>query len=93
MVIAYVLNNPVRAGLAGDFRQYSWSSSHVYFGPDKTTAINRAFVEGLFGSQAGLDSFMVGQDIDELPILQTGMGAVVGGESFLPEALKRADRR
>ena len=40
MVIGYVLNNPVRAGLATDFLDYQWSSSSLYFNKQSSDIID-----------------------------------------------------
>ena len=93
LVIAYVLNNPVRAGLSRDFLEYPWSSGRFYFGPDYRISIDCMFVEELFGNKSDLTHIVKGLEIDALPIHQSGTGPVIGGEAFLSEAVRRSDRR
>ena len=93
--IAYVLNNPVKAGLSKSFERYSWSSGSHYF-TDKTeqSIVDRVYVEELFGSEKELKRWMTStKDMDDLPSVKSEMGLIIGGEEFIPQAEALADRR
>ena len=92
--IAYILNNPVRAGLVSNFREYEWSSASHYFNKNKTLDIvNRSYVEDLFQNQNNLINMVNSSNLESLPVIETRVGKIIGGEGFISEAKKNFDRR
>ena len=93
MVIGYVLNNPVRAGLATDFLDYQWSSSSLYFNKQSSDIIDDKYVESIFGSFHNMSSQIRNLKIKKLPVIRTRVGEIIGGEEFVAESLEKFDRR
>ncbi len=93
MVIAYVLNNPMRARLVENFSDYEWSSGNLYFSDKSTNIVDTGFVEELFGNKVNLESFIMSMNLKELPIMKTDVGNIIGGEDFVGEALEKFNRR
>ena len=92
--IAYVLNNPVKARIVKDFREYPWSSASLYFSDNSCGGVDKGFVEELFETRDGLDeSVRMAMGIERLPMVKTEMGMIIGGEDFVPIAMRKADRR
>ena len=92
--IAYVLNNPVRAGMVSNFREYEWSSASYYFNKNNDyKIIDRSYIEDLFRDQSNLINMVNGSNSGSLPVIETRVGKVIGGEGFVSEAMKRFDRR
>lgn len=94
IVLAYVLNNPVRAGLQNDYLSYRWSSAGTYFINEPLPWLDSAYVESLFGSMKEMSGFITGlEDLLLLPVVPTPMGLIVGGDEFVSVALERSERR
>jgi REP element-mobilizing transposase RayT len=93
MVIAYVLNNPVRAGLVRHFSHYTWSSGDLYFSKKCVDYVVNSVVEELFGNKENLTGFVESVDLKELPTVKTEMGTIIGGEEFMNNAIKKFNRR
>ena len=93
VVIAFILNNPVRAGLTNDFLAYEWSSATDYFSRNNFGFIDNGFVEDLFVNKQMFVEFMGGMNLKKLPIVKTREGLIIGGEEFHLGALKKFDRR
>jgi REP element-mobilizing transposase RayT len=94
IVIAYVLNNPVRVGIADNFLEYEWSSGSKYFSSrQKTKLVDITFVEELFSNIGEFFHFVIGTDIEDLPSLKTELGRIIGGEEFYIDSLKKFNRR
>jgi len=91
--IAYVLQNPVRAGLVTNFSDFTWSSVGEYYSAKETGIVYRGYVEGLFESREMFISFVDDSGIDELPIQKTRVGNVLGDQNFFHEAMGKFDRR
>jgi len=92
--IAYILNNPVKARLVKDFREYAWSSASLYYSDKESGGVDKGFVEKLFETGDGLDeSVRSAMGIEQLPMVRTEMGMIIGGEDFAPLAMRKADRR
>ena len=90
--IAYVLGNPVKAGLVKRFDLYPWSSGSLYFKRKASDgAVDLVFVEELFGSKKELKHLV--NSMEELPIVQSELGPVIGGEEFIERAAQMAERR
>ncbi len=93
VVIAYVLNNPVRAKITENFLDYKWSSSSLYFSDMERKLIDKSFVEELFSNRNELINFVNGTNIEELPTIKTEMGKIIGGEEFYIKSLEKFNRR
>ena len=92
--LAYVLNNPVKAKMIGEYADYPWSSGGAYFSADAPLWLDTPFIEGLFGDAEEMKRFVDAQiDLEELPMVKTPMGRMIGGEEFVSSALERSDRR
>ncbi len=94
LCLAYVLNNPVKAKLCRHFSGYRWSSGREYFAKDQPSWLQAGFIEDLFGTESSLVSFVDARlDQNELPVVQTSMGLIIGDKGFVPVALDLANRR
>ena len=93
MVIGYVLNNPIMAGLAENFIEYKWSSARVYYKKKVSNIVDNNFVEELFGSSNNLINITNNFDITELPTIQTREGKIIGGREFSIKAVEKYNRR
>ena len=93
MVIAYILQNPVRAGMVKDFLTYQWSSAMIYFQTGDSWGVDRDFVERLFGNRDQYLELVGRMDQSELPIKKTREGQLIGGEDFYLTAKVKFDRR
>jgi REP element-mobilizing transposase RayT len=93
IAIAYVLSNPVAAKMADSFTVYPWSSGSFYFNKEKCAAVDCGYVEELFGTKKELQRFVLETDLDELPVVHSDLGQIIGGEEFIPLATDMAERR
>lgn len=93
MAIIYVLQNPLRAGLAEDHHEYLWSSGRLYSEKKKPQWLDADYVLELFGGRKGLAGIMKSDSLGELPLLRTPLGPVLGEEDFLKRALEKFERR
>lgn len=94
LVIGYVLNNPVRAGLVTDFLEYKWSSSTSYFLKDTlATIVDSKYMEKLFGSFNNMTDQVRKLLIKELPTIKTRSGEIIGGEDFIKDSMAKFNRR
>jgi REP element-mobilizing transposase RayT len=93
LAISYVLYNPVKAKLCDNFLDYKWSSSGLYFSGKTSKIVDTGFVEELFHSRNNLINIIPSVYCDELPIIKTREGWIVGGNEFVIEATKKFDRR
>lgn len=93
IVIAYVLNNPVRAELIDDFLKYDWSSAGKYFKGYANDIVDCSFVEDIFESSDNFINFVNNWKEKELPLAKSREGLIIGGEEFYNEAREKADRR
>ena len=92
--IAYILNNPVKARIVKDFKEYPWSSASLYYSEDSYGGVDKGFVEELFETKDGFnESVRSAMGIEQLPMARTEMGMIIGGEDFAPVAMRKADRR
>ena len=90
--IAYILRNPVRAGICSNAYDYKWSSTTAYFSNGiKDKIVDNVFVDELFGSRNSFNQRL--ELSQELPILKTRYGQILGEESFIKTALKKSNRR
>jgi REP element-mobilizing transposase RayT len=93
MVIGYVLNNPIRAGLVDNFLDYKWSSANLYFQKKSSNIVDNNFIEDLFGSSDNLVGIINNYEIKELPTLKTREGLIIGGQEFSIKAVEKFNRR
>jgi hypothetical protein len=95
MAISYVLGNPVRARIVANFRDYPWSSAAIYFSGAEPGWVDRAFVEGLYGSLDGMCAHVrnwQGRE-SELPVTHSARGPVLASENGAVGLMERCDRR
>lgn len=94
LAIAYVLNNPVRAGLVKNAYGYKWSTYSLYFnqGMD-SNIIDNQFVEDLFENQANLKYLMETTILEELPVTKTRVGKIIGGGELFFQGIEKFNRR
>ncbi len=93
MAIIYVLQNPMRAGLAERFDRYPWSSGGLYSEKKRKEWLDTGFVLELFGGHKDLSAAIKTEVQEKLPLLRTPFGPVLGDEGFLKQALEKFDRR
>ena len=93
LAIIYILQNPLRAGIVKNYREYIWSSMNQYYKTKNPEWLDTQFVNGLFGSRMQLDRAVGGELGKELPATKTVFGPVLGDENFLTKALERYERR
>jgi REP element-mobilizing transposase RayT len=92
--IAYVLNNPVRAGLVSHFLDYRWSSASQYFNKNKTiNIVAKSYVEDLFQDQKNLINMVSNSNLESLPVIETRVGKIIGEGGYVEKAVKKFDRR
>jgi len=91
--LAYILNNPVKAGLCRDFLSYRWSSALAYFTNTESEHMDCSFFEELFENRQSLYVFIETNPIDELPQVKTELGWIIGGDFFISTAKENAERR
>ncbi len=61
LCLAYVLNNPVKAGICKGFENYRWSSAQSYFSDEPPEWLDTTFIEELFGDADALMRFVDAQ--------------------------------
>jgi hypothetical protein len=93
VALAYILNNPVRAGLCRRFSDYPWSSAGDYFNAEGGGIPDRLFIEELFGTRDRFVDFVGKNPVDELPVIKSELGLIIGGEDFIPSAVDLSERR
>jgi len=93
MVIAYVLLNPVKAGIVGHITEYIWSSASCYFSDKPSEIVDSNFVNELFVNKSQFFEYIQLWGSKELPIRKTEFGEILGEKGFLDEALEKFDRR
>ncbi len=93
LAILYLLQNPVRAGLAATCIEYPWSSAGEYAGKAKKAVTDVPFVHGLWGGKKHMMKEIKGARPDKLPIRKSDFGDWLGEDEFLVKALERRDKR
>jgi REP element-mobilizing transposase RayT len=93
--IAYLLRNPVRAGIVKNAEDYSWSSIKSYYSNTKSSdeIVDFEFVNDLFGTKEELLSAIYKSSASKLPVRATRYGDVLGNEDFFKSAISKYDRR
>jgi REP element-mobilizing transposase RayT len=91
--IAYLLRNPVRAGLVVNAQDYTWSSIDAYYSNSSHDIVDADFVNELFESKEQLMAAIHSGASGELQVRITRYGEVLGSEDFFKSALKKFDRR
>jgi REP element-mobilizing transposase RayT len=93
LAILYLLQNPVRAGLAANCIEYPWSSAEEYLGKARQPITDVPFVQGLWGGKKLLLKEIMGAQPDKLPVKKSDFGDLLGEYEFLTKALERRDKR
>jgi REP element-mobilizing transposase RayT len=93
LTISYVLNNPVKAGLVDNYKDYKWSSADQYFRNQRSKLVDNNYVEELFGSESNLVNLVTSSDFKKLPTVRTDVGTIIGGDEFVIRAMEKFDRR
>jgi REP element-mobilizing transposase RayT len=91
--IAYLLLNPVRAGIVTNFKEYTWSSAGEYFSKNTDSIVDSEYVNDLFETEKNLVEFTESLLGRELQVLQLEKGEVLGSNDFMEEAFKKYNRR
>ncbi|MEN8223578.1 MAG: transposase [Acidobacteriota bacterium] len=91
--LAYTLRNPVKSNLIEVYDKYKWSSGNLYFAENSGEIVDTNFVDDLFESKAYLTQLVRSVEYDELSVLNTKYGDILGGEEFLKTALNKYNRR
>ena len=98
IAVAYVLNNPVRAGIKDNFLDYEWSSASFVFAEKKAkfkyeSIIDLGYIEELFETREIFLRTISGFVEESLPVIGTKIGKIIGGEEFFIKAKEKFDRR
>jgi REP element-mobilizing transposase RayT len=93
MAIAYVLRNPVRAKIVNRCDAYIWSSFPEYFSGKTSDIVDNEFVDELFETKRSFMEFTETSGSDELPIIHTREGDILGNAKFAKKAFMKYDRR
>ncbi|MCJ7484088.1 MAG: transposase, partial [Thermodesulfovibrionales bacterium] len=93
LAILYLLQNPVRAGLAANCVEYPWSSAGEYLGKARQPVTDVPFVQGLWGGKKFMIKEIMSVQPDKLPIKKSDFGDLLGEYEFLTKALERRDKR
>jgi len=93
LAILYLLQNPVRAGLAANSSEYPWSSAGEYLGKTGQPITDVPFVHGLWGGKKIMIKEIMGAQPDKLPIKKSDFGDLLGEYEFLEKALEKRDQR
>ncbi len=91
--IAYLLRNPVRAGIVQNAEHYIWSSINAYYSKEDDDIVDVKFVNGLFGTKKELMNLIHKFGIKELPVIIEKYGEVLGSSDFRKMALEKYNRR
>jgi len=91
--VGYCILNPVRARIVECFDHYVWSSGSYYFSEKENSILDIGFVNELFVSKEELFNFLANMSGQELNILETRYGEVLGEDGYVNDALSRFDRR
>jgi REP element-mobilizing transposase RayT len=91
--IAYVLNNPVRAGICRTFTDYPWSSNRLLDSRNDEGIADLGYLQAIFDGLGKVHDYVLAYTEKELPLINSPMGKMIGGEDFMDVFLRRADRR
>ncbi len=91
--IAYLLRNPVRAGIVPNAEDYIWSSIKAYYSNSGNEIVDAEFVDELFGTKEELMVAIQTWGVREPPVVITKYGEVLGSEDFFTSAIINYDRR
>ena len=92
MAIAYVLLNPVRAGIADNPYKYKWSSITDYYSSGDSI-VDKEFVEDLFQSREVLNEFLEDWSGKDIPVRNTRFGKLICDEGYIDKAIQKFNRR
>jgi len=98
LAIAYVLNNPVRAGITNQFFEYEWSSGSLVFNKKRSKGVDDLivdipYIEDLFETKKNFLKTVTSWDNRSLPVIETKVGKIIGDEEFIKKAKEKFDRR
>lgn len=93
LAIRYVLQNPVKAGLAAAAISYPWSSARLYFNGFRQDWLATDIVAGLFKTRQNYHEALGDVSDEVLPLLKTRLGPVIGREDAMEKALLKFERR
>jgi len=93
LAICYVLQNPVKAGLAAAAFSYPWSSARLYFDGDTRDWLAGDIVSELFKTRKSFLEALGSVSDTPLPLLRTRFGVVIGHEDTIDKALPKFERR
>ncbi len=88
-VIIHVLLSPVREGITNNPYNYRWSSIREYYSNSKETIVDKMFTEKIFKSKSIFNKLLEELRNENLRAKRTRFGAVIGGEKFGEEAIKK----
>ncbi|MCP4221014.1 MAG: hypothetical protein GY765_40670 [bacterium] len=94
--IAYLLRNPVRAGIVVNAEDYIWSSIQAYFElgeGDGSSIVDAGYVNELYGTREELLRAIHTFGVREPEVVFTKYGEVLGGGDFLERAIEKFNRR
>ncbi|MCP4221015.1 MAG: hypothetical protein GY765_40675 [bacterium] len=94
--IAYLLRNPVRAGIVANAEDYMWSSINAYFAPEKDEAgpiVDAGYVEKLYGTREEMLAAVRTLGVREPKVVLTKYGEVLGSADFLERTKEKFNRR
>jgi len=91
--IAYVLNNPVEAGVVSDFFNYRWSSANEYYSQSVSQIVDNSFIMEAFENFDSFTGFVNRRRGKSLKEMWTKMGSVWGDQRFLEESREKFNRR
>ncbi len=95
--LAYVENNPVRAGMVERPEDYAWSSAAVHIGKarDKLRILDAEFWQEFGGAEAWRQLLMTPEELAELRLLRrcTYSGMPFGNEEFVTAMEERFGRK
>ena len=91
-VLAYILLNPVRAGLVRSAWDYRFSSINSYY-KKSSGRLDAGFVRDLFPAKKDLNRIISYWEGKELKPVATRIGPVLGSADFISKSLARYDKR
>jgi REP element-mobilizing transposase RayT len=96
LAIGYVLLIPVRKGIVETADEYLWSSISDYFVKKKSRPgdfPDSPFVNKLFGHKKHFRQYLRSEVVEELPLVKSEYGPVLGNTSFLEGAFVKNKER
>ena len=91
-VIIYVMNNPCRKQIVTTPFAYKWSSVSLYFNSTQSF-VDTEIVVQIFGTKKNFHSVFDNHKLDEIPIIETSVGQVIGEQWYASSIAGKFDRR